>query len=340
MKKNCCVALYILFLLFVIEADAQDKVASDGTIVEQVPCAPNSVTHDQFVERFKARQVQEVELAKAEGVTFQPDSSLVTRLPGKEEYDRRVAYTVFECLRIKYMSDGLKVVGFIWKPKNTTGKKLPLIIYNRGGNRELFKTPPWKLFGFFDFVSSGFVVIASQYRGNDGGEGHEEFGGSDVHDVMNLIPLARSLAYIDMNNVFMFGESRGGMMNYLALKNSIPVNAAATIGGLVDLTSGDRTKMLANYREMIPDFDKHSEESLRERSAVYWPEKINTPVMIIQGTGDWRSNPSLTLGLAQKLQDLNKAYELIFYSGDDHAVTYNRDDAHKRIIEWFRKYMK
>jgi dipeptidyl aminopeptidase/acylaminoacyl peptidase len=106
---------------------------------------------------------------------------------------------------------------------------LPLIIYNRGGNREFSKLTPWMQYGFYDFVSNGFVVIGSQYRGNDGGEGHEEFGGADVHDVVNLIPLAKSLGYVDMSNVFMFGESRGGMMTYLALTNNIAVNAVAKI---------------------------------------------------------------------------------------------------------------
>jgi len=84
----------------------------------------------------------------------------------------------------------------------------------------------------------------------------------------------------------------------------------------------------------------HSEESLRERSVIYWPEKINTPVLIIQGNADWRVNPSQTLSLAQKLQGLGKTYELIVYSGDNHGVAYNRDDANRRIIEWFRRYMK
>ncbi len=78
---------------------------------------------------------------------------------------------------------------------------------------------PWMADGFYEFVSNGFVVVASQYRGADGGEGKEEYGGADIADVLNLIPLAKSLGYADMKNVFMFGNSRGGMMTYLALKN-------------------------------------------------------------------------------------------------------------------------
>ena len=48
-------------------------------------------------------------------------------LMAKEEFANRKAHVGFECQRIKYMSDGLKVSGFIWKPKDTEGKKLPLI---------------------------------------------------------------------------------------------------------------------------------------------------------------------------------------------------------------------
>jgi len=42
-------------------------------------------------------------------------------------------------------------------------------------------------------LSSRFVVV-SQYRGTYGSEGHDEFGRADLHDVMNLIPLAPGLS--------------------------------------------------------------------------------------------------------------------------------------------------
>jgi dipeptidyl aminopeptidase/acylaminoacyl peptidase len=56
------------------------------------------------------------------------------------------------------------------------------------------------------------VILASQYRGNNGGEGHEELGGSDLDDVSNLLETAKSRPYADTTNVFMCGVSRGGMM--------------------------------------------------------------------------------------------------------------------------------
>jgi dipeptidyl aminopeptidase/acylaminoacyl peptidase len=80
----------------------------------------------------------------------------------------------------------------LWKPKDIAGRKLPLILFNRGGNRDFGELSPWEEEGFYSYVSNGFVVLGSQYLGVDGGQGREELGGADVHDVLNLLPLARA----------------------------------------------------------------------------------------------------------------------------------------------------
>ena len=317
--------------------------SNDGAVVEQVPCAPNTIgTYEQYLESSKSRFADEIQAAKSEGFRMEMPANLNAHLLSKEEFERQKAYAGFECRRIKYMSDGLKVIGFIWKPKNTEGKKLPLIIVNHGGNGDFGKLTPWTGFGYYGYVSSGFVVIGPQYRGVDGGEGSDEFGGADLHEVMNVIPLAKSLGYVDMNNVFIAGASRGGMMVYLALKNNIPVNAAAVVSGISDLIGGgkERSGMIGVYKNRIPDFDKRGDELLRERSAVSWADKINTPVLMLHGTADWRVNTGQVLALAQKLQENGKSYELIIYANDDHGVPLNRADADRRIVEWFRMHMK
>lgn len=322
---------------------AQTDVKNDGVVVEQTPCAANSVgTYDQYVESSKRAFVDEVEAAKRVGAKMEMPADLTAHLLDKAEFEREKAYTGFECRRIKYLSDGLKIVGFIWKPKNTDGMKLPLIIVNHGGNGELGKLTPWTQFGYYRYVASGFVVIGSQYRSIDGGEGQDEFGGADLDDVKNLIPLAKSVGYVDMNNIFMVGASRGGMMTYLALKNSLPVRAAAVISGISDLISWgqERPALAGVYKRLIPDFEKRGEESLRERSAVYWADKINAPLLLLHGTADWRVNTSQVLTLAEKLQANGKKYELIVYADDDHGVPLNRTDADRKIVEWFRMHIK
>jgi dipeptidyl aminopeptidase/acylaminoacyl peptidase len=64
----------------------------------------------------------------------------------------------------------------------------------------------------YRLASSGFVVLAPQYPRVDGGDGKDELGGSDVHDILNPVPIAESLAYADLDRLFITGFSRGAMM--------------------------------------------------------------------------------------------------------------------------------
>src|SRR5690349_24675725 len=93
-----------------------------------------------------------------------------------------------EVRRITYKSDGLLVGGYLAIPKGAD--KVPCVILNRGGNDKL---NPWTderaAEALSRFASWRYVAVASQYRGANGAPGHDELGGADIDDVMNLIPL-------------------------------------------------------------------------------------------------------------------------------------------------------
>jgi dipeptidyl aminopeptidase/acylaminoacyl peptidase len=337
-------AAAIFVLLPVLLAPTVAAAQADGTIVASGPCAAvQPASYERYVENLRVARQRENETAAATGVHIDLQRLLPPQPLSREQYATRQAYAGFECQRVTYVSDGLKVVGFIWKPIDTAGKKLPLMIFNRGGNREFSKLMPRTKGGFFDYLSNGFVVIGSQYRGTDGGEGQEEFGGADVDDVLNLIPLARSLGYVDMNNVFVAGWSRGGMMTLLALKRGLPVNAAAIVGGMADLesTQHQRSDMATVFRELIPGLAADNNGRLRERSAICWPEAIRAPLLIQQGGSDWRVDPGTNgLALAQRMQSIGSPYELVIYDGDDHGLSHNGIEADTRIMAWFKRHMK
>jgi dipeptidyl aminopeptidase/acylaminoacyl peptidase len=99
-------------------------------------------------------------------------------------------------------------------------RRLPVIIFNRGGFLNLGKIEVFNLIDLERLSNQGSVVLASQYRGSDGGDGHERLGGQDLDDVSNLLETARTLPYVDNGNVFMCGVSRGGMMTFLEMKRS------------------------------------------------------------------------------------------------------------------------
>lgn len=332
-------SLVILLLQAPPELRASSDPIADGTIVSSEVCTVATNTkYDDYVATRKKMVEDERAAAEAEGHRYTTEAKLLTR----EEFEARAkADARIECRRLRYMSDGLQVVAYEWKPAGSGGEKRPLIIFNRGGNRDFSIMTPssWPS----RFALDGFVVLASQYRGSDGGEGTEEFGGADVRDVLNLIPLAESLGYVDMDNVFMLGWSRGGMMTALALKHGMQVNAAVLGSPLTDLIDEAENRPLVARRvwsQLIPGYADRRDEVLRERSAMYWPEKLRVPLMILQGGADWRVDPAVTLDFARALQAAGATYELIVYAGDDHAISANSTDSRRRIVEWFRRHMR
>ena len=95
-----------------------------------------------------------------------------------------------------YDSDGLMVTGFMVRPKKPGN--YPCIIYNRGGNRDFGALLVFNaMLQMGRMAADGYVVIASNYRGNSNSEGKEEFGGADVKDVLNLIPALSQVKFAD-----------------------------------------------------------------------------------------------------------------------------------------------
>jgi dienelactone hydrolase len=300
----CCVSVI---------AQANNSGSKDGAIVEQTPYT--LPTYEQLGAQWTQLYSRDV----VEKIRTSPD---------------------IEILRIKYMSDGLKIVGFINKPKTTAGKKLPAILFCRCGAGEEAKIGPENfnyLAEMHRYATEGFVVVATQYRGTDGSEGRDELGGADTNDVMNLIPLARSLGYVDMDRVFMWGCSRGGLMTLQAMRRGAPIRAAVVVGAPTDyLKFANDARYIEFARTVLPDFDKRKDEHLQNRSAILWANQLNVPLLIVQGGADSAVSPREAMALAQKMEEAGKLYELVIYAKDNHPVLINSEDRLRRTIDWFK----
>jgi dipeptidyl aminopeptidase/acylaminoacyl peptidase len=263
----------------------------------------------------------------------------------KAEYQKYIDVythaTEYECLKIDYTSDNLTVVGFIAKPKHTS-KKYPLVIYNRGGCGEDGKIDILTVIDqFFPLVKAGYIVLASQYRGNDGGQGKDECGGNEVHDILNLIKVAHTLDYADIHTIFMLGFSRGGMMTYQALKERAPVRAAAVIAGISDMFLFAQMRPDAEKKilsKVIPQLKVNKHHEYAKRSATHWVEDLNTPLLLIHNDRDPVVHVEQSKILADLLKKHHKPYKLVIYSDTTHALGKQYTKAQKEIVLWFKKY--
>ena len=253
---------------------------------------------------------------------------------------------------IRYSSDGLKVKGYIAYPADTS-KKYPCVIWNRGGIGEKGVIDSFTARGLFGQIASwGYVVFASQYRGNAGGEGKDEFGGDDINDVLNLIPLADELEFTDTEKWGIEGWSRGGMMTYLALtRNQNPnypaggFKCAIITGGIANLRcNSDESKFMRRLYEVT--LGKYSEDEFNKkcesRSIINFSEKLskNTPLLILHGTDDKRVLPHDSLDLSYQLLKHKIPYRLVMLEGGDHFMRKHRKEVDEMRKKWYEKYLK
>lgn len=270
-------------------------------------------------------------------------SKLVQDNNGKKEWKAQYKYLdSIEIYGITYLSDGLKIKGLMVKPKKAG--KYPCIIYNRGGNRNFGQLLiAHGVLTLGKIAKEGYVVIASQYRGNGGSEGKEEFGGSDVNDVVILPEVLKEIEAADTDKIGMYGWSRGGMMTYIALTKTDKIKAAVVGGAISDLTIIDRPKMESKvYAELIPNYQENKEAELKKRSAIFWVDKFpkNVPILMLHGSSDWRVKTTNSLRLALEFEKHRIPYRLKIYEGANHGIREFREDVNKEVMNWFNRYLK
>lgn len=308
--RRALAALALIVVPLGASADAADASA-DGSLLEQAPVV---FTDEQLAE-----------LAASE--------------PDLRETLQRV-----EIRSITYLSGGLRVKGYLLAPKD--GDALPAVIFNRGGNREFGAWTDERVARVLAPIASwGYVVVASQYRGNGGGEGREEFGGLDVDDVLNLIPLLGSLPRVDEARLGMVGWSRGGMMTYLALARTDRIAAAAIGAGVADAFAAvaERPELeQLVFSELVPGWEEEREAALEARSAIRWPERLHgqTPILLLHGTADWRVSPLQALRMATALYEVKHPFRLVVLEGGDHGLTEHSEEVDRVLRDWLDRYVR
>lgn len=247
--------------------------------------------------------------------------------------------------KVTYLSDDLRVKGYLAYPNDNT-KKYPCVIWCRGGIGNAGAIDTFTARGLFGQIASwGYVVFASQYRGNAGGEGYDEFGGNDVNDVLNLIPLADEIPQADANLWAIEGWSRGGMMTYLTLTKSRRFKAAIVTGGIANLRcNSDESPFMRKLYERT--MGKYATDEFRKkcesRSIINFADKLpdSTPLLIIHGTADERVLPHDSIDLSYKLLKYNIPFRLVMLENGDHFLKKHRKEVDELRKNWLNKWLK
>lgn len=266
------------------------------------------------------------------------NSSLITETQKQRirDFERRIF--VFT-----YPSDGLKIKGllsFVPHPEEH-----PTLFFLRGGNR---------IFGILnpasDLMCAGqYTVIATTYRGGVS-EGVDEFGGSDVNDVKNLVDFIPQLESklnlsLQQEKMYLLGGSRGGMQLFLALARFPELQErfakVVSLSGLLDMH--ECIAMRPDMKEMfIRDFglieNVNEEEWIQQRDPLVAACQIkpSLPILVIQGTQDNRVSLEEGYHMVSQLQGQGSDVTYWEIDGGEHCLS-NIDDRVQRILSWLEQ---
>lgn len=235
--------------------------------------------------------------------------------------------------KLEYESDDCTVVSYISIPNACIQeqKPYPCIIYNRGGNREYGANTPENI--AYMAETSGRIIFATQYRGVDGGTGIEEFGGADLKDVLKLIDLCERFAFVDMEQLYMMGVSRGGMMTYMAVREDDRIKKAVVVSGVSDafMSYEERTDMQQVFKELVKETPDSNPSEYEKRSATYWAEEIKCPLLVIHSKLDERVSFGQAEKMIEELKKAGKDYKFVSYEDNVHGL---HPEDFAIIMEW------
>src|SRR6185503_6076555 len=101
----------------------------------------------------------------------------INRYADSTAYEAARTDEAFEARRWRYRSDSVEVVALVYRPRAAKPAR-PAIVYCRGSYLQNGLAPSF-LPLLHRLARAGYVVVAPQYRGSEGGGGRDEMGGAD-----------------------------------------------------------------------------------------------------------------------------------------------------------------
>ncbi len=244
---------------------------------------------------------------------------------------------------ITYLSDGLRVNGFLLKPPGPG--PFPSLIFCRGGSGETGALTNAYLYLYLArYAAWGYAVAASQYRGNGGSEGREEWGDGDIRDVLNMLPVLDEWPAADATRIGIYGWSRGTINAMLTLARTERIRAAIVAGTIADIPAHYAAVAApdAPYSRLRRGGREPSPVEQATLSPINYLDRIRAevPILIMHGAADRQIPAEQSLILAAALQRRQHPYRLVIFEGDDHGLHRHLLEAEAQVEAWLNRFVR
>lgn len=270
------------------------------------------------------------------------DEKAFKDIPEKNHDKARLNAEEIEAIDFEHTVDGKRYNGFYARLKNLPkGERHPVIILNRGGAGLFGVIDARQIYSGFAtaIIKAGYIVIGSQRMGFGEGGAPDELGGADLQATLSLKQLIHADDTADASRIGLYCASHGAITTFRLLAETDWVKAAVVISGSLDIRDDTfRPEMQEKYAEM---FGGSVEERTR-RSVLAWPEKLpkNVPILLMNGTADWRVDPRSAVRLSEKLIDLRVPHRLVMFEGGDHFLAEYWQESRTMAIAWLDRFVR
>jgi dipeptidyl aminopeptidase/acylaminoacyl peptidase len=241
--------------------------------------------------------------------------------------------------------DGLEMDGFLLAPQGEGPH--PLILHVHGGPvwsyQESFPRPSLSW-----LVSRGYAILLPNPRGSTGrGRAFLEavigdMGGLDAQDDLAGIDALIQRGDADPERIGVTGGSYGGFMSCWLPVVDQRFKAAVAVSPVTDYFSQHWNSNIGAWDSwFLGGQPEDGTAHYRERSPVFFADRVTTPTLLTAGTEDRCTPPGQAMEFYRALRERDVPVEVAIYPGEGHGVRKFPAylDLVTRTTAWFERFM-
>lgn len=247
--------------------------------------------------------------------------------------------------------DGLTIHGYLSLPVGSNGRNLPVVLFVHGG--------PWvrDTWGYSASVqwlaNRGYGVLQLNYRGSTGygkaflNAGNRQWGAAMHDDLIDGVNWLIDQGIADPKRIAIMGGSYGGYATLVGLTFTpevftcgVDIVGPSNLVTLIQSVPPYWKPLMSMFAHRVGDIETE-EEFLKERSPLFYADRIVKPLLIGQGANDPRVKQAESEQIVEAMRKAGKPVEYVLYTDEGHGFARPENRLHFYAIaeEFLAKYL-